>query len=142
MCAGAPDWWTRHDLADGTQVWDIANVQTRYGYFDAECSWSVNNYSNGLSPNPAPFMWMMPRSAGRALPALRRGQTRRQSILPRRGSNPAPRSQNLTVRAGGKGDGWLGLTSKTGLADGPTNGIPKRKTGMSAAVIRSAFVRK
>jgi hypothetical protein len=28
-------------------------VQTRYGYSDAECSWSVNNYSNGLSPSPA-----------------------------------------------------------------------------------------
>jgi hypothetical protein len=38
---------------DGTQLWDIANVQTRYGYSDAECSWSVNNYSNGLSPSPA-----------------------------------------------------------------------------------------
>jgi len=38
---------------DGTQLWDIATVQTRYGYSDAECGWSVNNYSNGLSPSPA-----------------------------------------------------------------------------------------
>ena len=36
---------------DGAQLWDIANVQTRYA--DGDCQWSVNNYSNGLSPNPA-----------------------------------------------------------------------------------------
>jgi hypothetical protein len=33
---------------DGTQLWDVPNVQTRYA--DGDCSWSVNNYSNGLSP--------------------------------------------------------------------------------------------
>lgn len=36
---------------DGVQIFDIPNVQTRYS--DGDCEWSVNNYSNGLSPNPA-----------------------------------------------------------------------------------------
>lgn len=33
---------------DGTQLWDIQNVDTRYA--DGDCAWSVNNYSSGLTP--------------------------------------------------------------------------------------------
>ncbi len=33
---------------DGTQLFDVANVQTRYS--DGDCQWSLNNYSDGLSP--------------------------------------------------------------------------------------------
>ena len=33
---------------DGVQIYDFPNVQTRYG--DGE--WSVNNYSDGISPSP------------------------------------------------------------------------------------------
>lgn len=36
---------------DGVLVADVMNVQTRYP--DGDCSWSVNNYSSGLTPNPA-----------------------------------------------------------------------------------------
>jgi hypothetical protein len=36
---------------DGNQLFDVGNVQTRYA--DGGCSWSVNNYSNGLTPSPA-----------------------------------------------------------------------------------------
>jgi hypothetical protein len=36
---------------DGTQIFDVPNVQTRYP--DGNCSWSVNNYSAGLSPPTA-----------------------------------------------------------------------------------------
>ena len=36
---------------DGTQIFDVPNVQTRYA--DGNCSWSVNNYSAGLSPPTA-----------------------------------------------------------------------------------------
>lgn len=32
---------------DGTQLWDIQNVDTRYA--DGTCAWSVNNYSSGLT---------------------------------------------------------------------------------------------
>lgn len=33
---------------DGTQLWDVQNVDTRYA--DGDCAWSVNNYSSGLTP--------------------------------------------------------------------------------------------
>ena len=36
---------------DGNQLFDFANVQTRYS--DGDLAWSVNNYSNGLTPSPA-----------------------------------------------------------------------------------------
>ncbi len=36
---------------DGKQIFDVSNVQTRYS--DGDCQWSVNNYSNLLSPSPA-----------------------------------------------------------------------------------------
>lgn len=36
---------------DGTQILDVGNVQTRYP--DANCSWSVNNYSSSLNPSAA-----------------------------------------------------------------------------------------
>jgi polysaccharide lyase-like protein len=36
---------------DGTQLWDIQNVNTRYA--DGDCQWSVNNYSSGLTPATA-----------------------------------------------------------------------------------------
>ena len=36
---------------DGTQLWDIQNVDTRYA--DGDCAWSVNNYSSGLTPATA-----------------------------------------------------------------------------------------
>lgn len=36
---------------DGTQLWDVPNVDTRYA--DGDCAWSVNNYSSGLSPASA-----------------------------------------------------------------------------------------
>jgi hypothetical protein len=34
-----------------TPLFDVSGVQTRYA--DGNCEWSVNNYSNSLSPNPA-----------------------------------------------------------------------------------------
>jgi polysaccharide lyase-like protein len=36
---------------DGTLLYDVPNVRTRYS--DGDCQWSVNNYSDGLSPNTA-----------------------------------------------------------------------------------------
>lgn len=36
---------------DGTQLFDFSNVATAYP--GGDCQWSVNNYSNGLSPSPA-----------------------------------------------------------------------------------------
>jgi hypothetical protein len=36
---------------DGTQLWDVQNVDTRYA--DGDCQWSVNNYSSGLTPATA-----------------------------------------------------------------------------------------
>ncbi len=36
---------------DGVQIFDVANVQTRYA--DGDCQWSVNNYSSGLTPRTA-----------------------------------------------------------------------------------------
>src|SRR4029077_5306655 len=36
---------------DGTQLWDIANVDTRYA--DGDTEWSVNSYSSGLTPATA-----------------------------------------------------------------------------------------
>jgi len=36
---------------DGVKIFDIRGVQTRYP--DGDCQWSVNNYSNGLTPSPA-----------------------------------------------------------------------------------------
>jgi hypothetical protein len=36
---------------DGAQILDVRNVQTRYA--DGDCAWSVNNYSNRLTPSPA-----------------------------------------------------------------------------------------
>ncbi len=36
---------------DDTLLFDLPNVQTRYA--DGDCQWSVNNYSNGVSPTPA-----------------------------------------------------------------------------------------
>jgi hypothetical protein len=33
---------------DGTQIFDVPNVQTRYA--DGPCAWSVNNYSSSLDP--------------------------------------------------------------------------------------------
>jgi hypothetical protein len=34
---------------DGTQLFDVQNVQTRYG--NGDCQWSLDNYSSGLSPS-------------------------------------------------------------------------------------------
>jgi hypothetical protein len=36
---------------DGVQLFDVGNVQTRYA--DGDCQWSLDNYSDGLSPSPA-----------------------------------------------------------------------------------------
>jgi hypothetical protein len=36
---------------DGTQLFDLQNVRTRYS--DGDCQWSIDNYSSGLSPSPA-----------------------------------------------------------------------------------------
>ncbi len=36
---------------DGVQIFDVANVQTRY--LDGDCQWSVNNYTNSVNPTPA-----------------------------------------------------------------------------------------
>lgn len=36
---------------DGTLLFDVRNVRTRYA--DGDCQWSVDNYSSGLSPSPA-----------------------------------------------------------------------------------------
>jgi hypothetical protein len=36
---------------DGAMLFNLANVQTRYA--DGDCQWSVDNYSDGLSPAPA-----------------------------------------------------------------------------------------
>lgn len=36
---------------DGAMLFNLANVQTRY--VDGDCQWSVDNYSDGLSPVPA-----------------------------------------------------------------------------------------
>lgn len=36
---------------DGTLLWDVHNVNTRYA--DGDCAWSVNNYSSGLAPATA-----------------------------------------------------------------------------------------
>jgi len=35
---------------DGTKIYDISNVRTRYP--DGDARWSVNNYSSGLTVNP------------------------------------------------------------------------------------------
>jgi hypothetical protein len=35
---------------DGTQLFDLANVQTRYP--NGDCQWSIDNYSDSLSPSP------------------------------------------------------------------------------------------
>jgi hypothetical protein len=35
---------------DGVQLWDMVNVKTKYP--DGDNRWSVNNYSDGVSPNP------------------------------------------------------------------------------------------
>jgi hypothetical protein len=35
---------------DGKQLFDFSNVATAYP--GGDCQWSVNNYSNGLSPSP------------------------------------------------------------------------------------------
>jgi hypothetical protein len=41
---------------DGTQLWDIQGVQTRYPDDQGGATqWSVNNYSNGVTPLPAVF---------------------------------------------------------------------------------------
>lgn len=41
---------------DGTQLWDITGVQTRYpDYQGGITEWSVNNYSNGVTPAPTTF---------------------------------------------------------------------------------------
>ncbi len=36
---------------DGTEIFDVSSVATRYA--DGDCQWSVNNYSNSLTPSPA-----------------------------------------------------------------------------------------
>jgi len=36
---------------DGTQLFDVSNVQTRYA--DGNCAWSLNNYAAGLAPPTA-----------------------------------------------------------------------------------------
>jgi len=36
---------------DGIQLYDLQNVRTRYS--DGDCQWSIDNYSNGVSPSPA-----------------------------------------------------------------------------------------
>jgi len=36
---------------DGTQIFDVSSVGTRYA--DGDCQWSVNNYSDSISPTPA-----------------------------------------------------------------------------------------
>ena len=36
---------------DGNKIYDFPNVPTRYA--DGDCQWSVNNYSDGISPSPA-----------------------------------------------------------------------------------------
>src|SRR5206468_8639093 len=36
---------------DGVQILDVAGVQTKYP--DGDCQWSVDNYSDGLSPSRA-----------------------------------------------------------------------------------------
>jgi hypothetical protein len=36
---------------DGTQLFSVENVQTRYSTGD--CQWSIDNYSDGLNPSPA-----------------------------------------------------------------------------------------
>jgi hypothetical protein len=36
---------------DGTQLFDLQNVRTRYS--DGDCQWSIDNYSSGVSPSPA-----------------------------------------------------------------------------------------
>jgi hypothetical protein len=38
---------------DGTLLWDLSGVQTKYAGGDTE--WSVNNYSDGVTPRPAVF---------------------------------------------------------------------------------------
>jgi hypothetical protein len=38
---------------DGVQLFDVPNVQTRYA--NGDCQWSVDNYSDNLSPIPATF---------------------------------------------------------------------------------------
>jgi hypothetical protein len=38
---------------DGTELFDLANVQTRYS--GGDCQWSVNNLSDGIKPSPATF---------------------------------------------------------------------------------------
>lgn len=35
---------------DGTEIFDVSGVQTRY--VDGDCQWIVNNYSNSLATNP------------------------------------------------------------------------------------------
>lgn len=53
----------------GTQLFDIANVQTRYS--NGDCEWSVNSYSDGIVPAPtilyiddAKISYKSPRHAG------------------------------------------------------------------------------
>jgi hypothetical protein len=36
---------------DGTQLFDVANIQTRYS--NGDCQWSMNNYSDRLNPSPS-----------------------------------------------------------------------------------------
>ena len=36
---------------DGVRLFDVRNVPTRHA--DGDCQWSVNNYSNGLTPSSA-----------------------------------------------------------------------------------------
>jgi hypothetical protein len=41
---------------DGAQLWDITGVQTRYpDHVGGFTEWSVNNYSNGVTPAPTTF---------------------------------------------------------------------------------------
>jgi hypothetical protein len=50
--ASAPDGTGRVTFwQDGTQLFDVNNVQTRYS--DGDCQWSVDNYSDGVRPSPA-----------------------------------------------------------------------------------------
>jgi len=63
---------------DGVQLYDVQNVNTRYA--DGDCQWSVNNYSDQVTPSPG-TIYIDDAAISTA----------------RIGSNPLPASTNLSV---------------------------------------------
>jgi hypothetical protein len=115
---------------DGVQIWDMANVNTKYPANFAGCSaagderWSINNYSDGLNPVVATLFWddAAVSTTKTSTPSPTRTPTPSLTLTPIPTATPKPGDAN----GDGKVDGvdyiiWLSHYNPTLIQSGGAN---------------------